>query len=288
MKIGAHALVWSGEFDQVGIETAVTGAARAGFDHIEFPVFDPQDWDAAHTRALLDAHGLTAAASLGLPEDRNISSADPSVVAAGRDHLYQVLDLLAAFGGSQLCGVIYSPLKKQVRPATPEEIANSQAALAQVAARAAELRIGVALEVVNRYESNLFNTAKGARAYLGGVDGDVGVHLDTYHMNIEESDMFQPVATAGELLTYVHIGESHRGYLGTGTVDFGSFFRALATAAYDGPVVFESFSSAVVSADLTGSLGIWRNLWDDSDDLAAHANRYIRDSLRAVETISLH
>jgi len=97
VRIGAHALVWSGEFDQVGIETAVTGAARAGFDHIEFPVFDPQDWDAAHTRALLDAHGLTAAASLGLPEDRNISSADPSVVAAGRDHLYQVLDLLAAF-----------------------------------------------------------------------------------------------------------------------------------------------------------------------------------------------
>jgi D-psicose/D-tagatose/L-ribulose 3-epimerase len=288
MRIGAHALVWTGAFDQAGIEKAVTGAARAGFDHIEFPVFEPEDWDAAHTRALLDEHGLTAAASLGLPEDRNISSADPTVVAAGRDHLYRVLDVLAAFGGTHLCGVIYSPLKKQVRPATPEEVANSRAALGTVAARAADLGIAVSLEVVNRYESNLFNTARGALAYLEGVDGDVGVHLDTYHMNIEESDLFQPVAAAGDLLRYVHIGESHRGYLGTGTVDFGAFFRALSAAGYDGPIVFESFSSAVVSADLTGSLGIWRNLWEDSDDLAAHANRFIRDALRAVETISLH
>ena len=57
---------------------------------------------------------------------------------------------------------------------------------------------------------------------------------------------------------------------------------------YDGPVVFESFSSAVVNEDLSRMLGIWRNLWDDSDDLAAHANRFIRDQLRAVESISLH
>jgi len=116
------------------------------------------------------------------------------------------------------------------------------------------------------------------------------VHLDTDHMNIEESDLFQPVhdvAAAGRL-GYVHIGESHRGYLGTGSVDFASFFRALHDVAYDGPVVFESFSSAVVSAELSNTLGIWRNLWQDSDDLAAHANRFIRDGLHAVRTIDLH
>ena len=66
------------------------------------------------------------------------------------------------------------------------------------------------------------------------------------------------------------------------------FFRGLARIGYDGPVVFESFSSAVVSPELSNTLGIWRNLWQDSDDLAAHANRFIRDKLRAVETISLH
>ena len=288
MRIGAHALVWTGEFNRAGIKKAVVGAASAGFDHIEFPIFAPDEWDVAYTRTLLADHGLTSAASLGLPEDRNISSSDPEVVARGQDHLNRVLDVVAGIGGSHLVGVIYSPLKKQSHPATVEEVTNSQRALGNVARVAAGMNIDVAVEVVNRYETSLFNTAKGAMAYLDGVDGDVGVHLDTYHMNIEESDMAQPIATAGASLRYVHIGESHRGYLGTGTVDFGSFFRGLRVSGFDGPVVFESFSSAVVSADLTGSLAIWRNLWEDSDDLASHANRFIRDAMHAVETIDLH
>ncbi len=59
---------------------------------------------------------------------------------------------------------------------------------------------------------------------------------------------------------YVHIGESHRGYLGTGSVDFGALFRALAASDYRGPLTFESFSSAVVSPSLSNTLCVWRNL----------------------------
>lgn len=100
--------------------------------------------------------------------------------------------------------------------------------------------------------------------------------------------MYEPVADLGDELRYVHIGESHRGYLGSGSVDFGSLFRALVSSGFDGPVVFESFSSTVVDESLTRSLGIWRNLWEDSDDLAAHANRFVRDGLRSAETIRMH
>jgi D-psicose/D-tagatose/L-ribulose 3-epimerase len=96
------------------------------------------------------------------------------------------------------------------------------------------------------------------------------------------------VLEAGTNLGYVHIGESHRGYLGSGTVDFDSFFRALAVIGYDGPVVFESFSSAVVHPDLSNMLGIWRNLWTDGADLAAHANTFIRNHLAAVASIRMH
>lgn len=85
---------------------------------------------------------------------------------------------------------------------------------------------------------------------------------------------FSPILDAGDKLGYMHIGESHRGYLGSGTVDFDALFRGRARVGYDGPVVFESFSSAVVNADLSNTLAIWRNLWEDSGDLAAHANRY--------------
>jgi sugar phosphate isomerase/epimerase len=92
----------------------------------------------------------------------------------------------------------------------------------------------------------------------------------------------------GDSLGYVIFGKSQRCYLGTGSVYFGSAFRALYRINYAGPIVFESFSSAVVSATLSNTLGIWRNLWSDGDDLAAHANRFIRDQLAAVQTIELH
>src|SRR5690606_25030643 len=145
---------------------------------------------------------------------------------------------------------------------------SSREVIGRVADHAAARGVNVSLEVVNRYETNVLNTARQAIAYLAEVDRpNLGIHLDTYHMNIEESDMTAPVLDAAPQLRYVHIGESHRGYLGTGTVDFDGFFKALGRIAFDGPVVFESFSSAVVAEDLSRMLGIWRNLWTDNEEL---------------------
>jgi D-psicose/D-tagatose/L-ribulose 3-epimerase len=85
---------------------------------------------------------------------------------------------------------------------------------------------------------------------------------------------------------YVHIGESHRGYLGSGSVNFAELFEALTESGYKGPITFESFSSAVVSKDLSNALCVWRNLWDDGGDLAKHANMFIDTSLSAAATAS--
>jgi D-psicose/D-tagatose/L-ribulose 3-epimerase len=79
----------------------------------------------------------------------------------------------------------------------------------------------------------------------------------------------------------VHIGENHRGYLGSGHLDFGAFFHALADVDYTGPITFESFSSAVVSPGLSSDLAVWRNLWSDGADLAAHARSFIAGQLAA-------
>ncbi|GAA1541750.1 D-psicose/D-tagatose/L-ribulose 3-epimerase [Microbacterium ginsengiterrae] len=290
MLIGAHGLVFTGTFDEAGLRRAIEGTRSAGFDLIEIPLMDAEGFDSAAAGRLLRDNDLAVTASLGLTSETDLTSEDPAVVAAGVATLERCIDHVATMGGDVLCGVIYSAMGKYMAPASDKGIAHSQAAISGLAAKAAERGIRLSLEVVNRYESNAFNTGRGALRFLDGVEGDVSVHLDTYHMNIEESDFFQPVhdvAAAGKL-GYVHIGDSHRGYLGTGTVDFATFFRALHDVAYDGPVVFESFSSAVVSAELSNTLGIWRNLWQDSDDLAAHANRYIRDALHAVDTIDLH
>ena len=289
MLIGAHALVFSGSIDETGLRTAAEGARQAGFDLLEIPLMRPESFDAALARRILEDNGLQVSASLGLTAATDISSDDPRAVEAGLSLLTTCLDHVAEMGGRQLCGVIYSAMQKYMHPTSPAGREASQRAISALAGAAAERGITLSLEVVNRYETNVFNTARGGLAYLDGLTTDgVSLHLDTYHMNIEESDLAQPVLDTGARLGYVHIGESHRGYLGTGTVDFGSLFRALARIGYDGPVVFESFSSAVVSPELSNTLGVWRNLWDDSADLAAHANRFIRDQLRAIDTISLH
>lgn len=289
MQIGVHGLVFTGEFDEKGLITAASGAREAGFDLLELPLADPHGADGALIGRIIEDHGLALTASLGLTARTDVSSEDPAVVRRGIDLLCRAVDVLAEAGGGHLCGVIHSAMQKYLVPATERGRENSARALAEVAEYAQGAGILLSLEIVNRYESNLINTARGALTHLARIDHDnVHLHLDTYHMNIEESDMASPVHEAGETLRYVHIGESHRGYLGTGTVDFGTFYRALDRIGFDGPVVFESFSSAVVSAALSNTLGVWRNLWEDSDDLAAHANRVIRDSLRAVEAIAMH
>ena len=287
--IGCHALVFTGEFDTAGIEQSAKRAAQAGFDLIEYPLMDPFSFDAAAARRAVEGEGLQVTASLGLPVDADISSEDPAIVAAGAALLDAALEKTAEMGGTHLCGVLYGSMRKHMAPCSEAGRANSAAAIADLSRKAEGVGVRLALEVVNRYETNLLNTGRQALAYLDEVGhGWAGVHLDTYHMNIEESDLFQPFLDAGDRLGYVHIGESHRGYLGTGSVDFASTFRALARLGYDGPITFESFSSAVVSATLSNTLGIWRNLWSDGGDLAAHANRYIRDQILAVKTIELH
>ena len=95
-------------------------------------------------------------------------------------------------------------------------------------------------------------------------------------MNIEEDGMEKSVLAAGDKLGFVHIGESHRGYLGSGNVDFDTFFAALKKINYQGPITFESFSSAVVDPALSNTLCVWRNLWSDSDDLASTALSFMK------------
>ena len=80
----------------------------------------------------------------------------------------------------------------------------------------------------------------------------------------------------------MHIGESNRGYLGTGTINFPEFFAGLAAINYQGVITFESFSSVVVDDNLSNALSIWRNLWSDGMDLAKHARQFMADGITAA------
>jgi D-psicose/D-tagatose/L-ribulose 3-epimerase len=156
-------------------------------------------------------------------------------------------------------------------------------AIRELCDHAAAAGIPIGVEVVNRYETNLLNTARQALAFVEEVGADnLSVHLDTFHMHIEEDGYAAAIEACGSRLGYVHVGESHRGPLGTGSVDFPEVFAALGRVGYQGTVTFESFSSAVASPALTTALCIWRELWDDPMALALAARRFIEEQQAAA------
>jgi D-psicose/D-tagatose/L-ribulose 3-epimerase len=280
-RIGIHALVWVGGWSEAECRKAIESSKTAGFDLIEIPVLDPATIDIDMTRQILQSVGLSAGCSLGLSVDTDISSTDPAIVAAGDRLLHEALNVARGIGADYLGGILYSALGKYSQMPTKEGRANCVNVLRNLARDAAEEGITLGLETVNRYESNLLNTAAQTMEMIEDIGEDnVVVHLDTYHMNIEEVNFRIPVLTCGDRLGYVHVGESHRGYLGTGTIDFATLFDALAEIDYQGTITFESFSSAVVAPNLSTTLAIWRNLWNDGMDLARHARQFIDQGLR--------
>ena len=279
-KFGVHGLVWSGTWGAKECAYTVESSKEAGFDLVEFPVFSPDQMDIPAIVSSLEANEMEATCSLGLGFDNDINSEDPESVARGEETLMGALTFAQDIGAKYLGGVIFSALGPYGHPATPQSRENSQAVITKLAEKAKAAGITVGLEFVNRYESNLLNTSAQTVEYIKECDSDnLVVHLDSYHMNIEENNFRDPVFDAGDLLGYVHIGENHRGYLGQGHVDFPELFKALVDAKYDGVITFESFSSKVVDEDLTTTLRIWRNMWENSMDLAVQARRYMGEEM---------
>jgi D-psicose/D-tagatose/L-ribulose 3-epimerase len=283
-KIGIHALVWAGTWGAKECAYAVARTKEAGFDLLEFPVFQPRSLDIDAIARSVAEHELGITCSLGLSFDSDINSSDPATVARGEQLLNDALSAARDLGSPFLGGVIYSALGPYGDMPTDVARRNSIDVIRRLAERAAASDITLGLECVNRYETNLLNTATQAVDYIGEVGApNVVVHLDSYHMNIEEANFRDPVFTCGDKLGYVHIGENHRGYLGDGHINFPELFAALAEHGYDGTITFESFSSAVVDPELSRTLRIWRDVWTDGLDLAKQARRYIGEQIEAAQ-----
>ncbi len=263
---------------------AIGKTAEVGYDLIEIPALDPSSIDADFTRRQLERAGIGATSSLGLDAETDISSNDREEERRGQARLEAALAVARDFGATHVCGILESAFQKYALPTTAEGVKRSVEVLQRVAEIAARSNITLGLEVVNRYESNVLNTAsQGVEMCRQIGASNVKVHLDVYHMNIEESDIGQAISETGDHLGYFHTGDSHRGYMGSGSIDLAGVFRAVVRSGYQGPITFESFSSRVVGQPLEGILGIWRNLWTDSHDLAAHALMYTKVQSKAAQ-----
>jgi D-psicose/D-tagatose/L-ribulose 3-epimerase len=251
---GVHTSMWTMRWDRDGAERAVAAAAEYGMDFIEIALLDLDAVDAAHTRALLERRGLRAVCSLGLPEGR-WPSVNPE---AAVEHLTAAIDMTAAMGAEALSGVTFGGIGQRTGlPPTEDEYDNVARALAAAARHAKARGVAFGIEPVNRYENHLINTGWQARAMIERVGADnIFIHLDTYHMNIEEKGAANGVLDAREHLRYVHLSESDRGVPGEGCCDWDEVFAALAAIGFRGGLAMESFIN--MPPEIAHGLAVWR------------------------------
>lgn len=274
--VGIHSFVWSAEADRASLDRTLEQTKEAGFDLIELSYLDPAHVDIDRLAKRIAELELGVAISIGLPEDGDVSSADKAVAKRGVEILDQMVALTRDLGGNVLAGILQTSHGLQTEMPTKDGWNRSAHALAEVAERAKRAGVTINVEIVNRFESNLLNTTAQGLAYIETAGSDnIFLHLDTFHMNIEEADATLAIRHAGDKIGYFHIGESHRGFLGTGSIDWPAIFDALVDVGYAKDISFESFSSEIVDEKLSRKTAIWRNLWSDNMELAQHARRFI-------------
>lgn len=270
---GVHAMMWSTVWDHAGAERAIAGAARYKQDFIEIPLIDIASVDTKHSRALLEKHDLRATCSLVLPEPAWASVRPDAAI----DYLKSALDKASEMGAVALTGVTFGGTNERtgVLP-TQNEYDNLTRALGAVAKHAKTLDLQFGIEAVNRYESHLINSAEQAVALIERIGMDnVFVHLDTFHMNIEEKGMGQGIIAARDHLKYMHMSESDRGTPGFGNVAWNEVFATLSAIGFKGLLVLESFAGMPV--EMAGAISTWRPVARSAEEVLEKGLPFLRD-----------
>jgi D-psicose/D-tagatose/L-ribulose 3-epimerase len=260
------------------LPTALGALAQAGYTRIVLPPLDPAQTDAAAlARAFADAGIAPITIAGGQAGAADVSSADVDERAAGAALLRSVVDLTAALGGDQMNGVPYGPFGPPGGPTSRAAVERSAREVGAVADYAHERGITMTFEVLNRYETSLVNTAAQAVAYVGLSESEhLRIHLDTFHMAVEEPDIAEAIRIAMPALGYLELGQSGRGPLSTGSLEIAEIVRGALDDGYTGRWGVEAFSRSVLATPVADMLAIWRAPYDDGAELAADAMRVIR------------
>ena len=275
-KLGIHSFVWTDGATEEGIEQAMEKSAASGYRLIELAYLRPEKFNLDRLARKAKSLDLGIAVTMGLPLNADVSNEDPAIVRAGEEMLANAVKAVRDIGGDKLGGILYSAHTKYSKLPTDRGRKNSIAAIAKTAEIAKQAGVDLVLEIVNRFESNLLNTTAQGLDFIKETGSDhVRLHLDTFHMNIEEANPAAAIRLAGDKIGYFHIGESNRGYLGDGVINFDLIFDALLDIGYKRDITFESFSTAIVDEALSLVCAIWRDTWTENVPLAEHAKGFI-------------
>ena len=229
-----NAVAFKGDFD-----TNIAKIAGLGYDGVELAIRDPALVDASELDRVITAYGLTVPAigtGQAWGEERlSFTSADPAVRQAAVERIKSHIPLAERFNAIIIIGLI--------RGVTPQGQTHRQSMLYLVenlrecANAAASHGVRFALEPLNRYETDLIHTVSEGLELLEQVGADnLGLLLDTFHMNIEEPAIEESIRLCGERIFHFHVADSNRWHPGAGHLDFRSILNALFATGYQGYV----------------------------------------------------
>jgi D-psicose/D-tagatose/L-ribulose 3-epimerase len=254
---------------------------RWGFESIEIPIEDPSHIDPAHVKRELDKHGLvcgTACACVG--PDRDLRGT-PKQQRDGLNYMMKVIDQMIVLECPALIGPVYSAVGRAdaVPPGEYKKqwktVVRNLKALCKYAQSKGKL---IYMEPLNRFETDFINTCDQALKMVKDVGSPaLKLHLDTFHMNIEEKNQAAAIRKAGKLLGHVHACGCDRGTPGNDHIDWKGIAKALKDIRYDGDVVIESFTTDVKV--IARAAAIWRQIEPTQDEIAVKGLKFLQKNL---------
>ncbi|WP_116135121.1 sugar phosphate isomerase/epimerase [Tropicimonas sp. IMCC34043] len=277
VRTAIHAGVWSTDPAPDAVARVLESVSATGFDCLALPLRDLPRMQPRALAARFREAGIGALGTAGLPPGCDVSSDDSDQRQRGEEHLLRVIAVGAEIGVEQISGVLYGALGHAARLPDPDAMLRSAEVLHRVTAVAATAGVKLCVELVNRYETALLNTVEQALGYLRLVDHpNLRLHLDTYHMAIEERCPEASLRRALPVLGYFELDQSHRGRLDNGSLDLRAMSAPIRTS-YDGLVGVEAFARARLAPSHADVLAIWCDHFDDGTALAHHAQALIRE-----------
>lgn len=268
MKHGIYYSYWEHEWS-AKFGPYIEKVAKLGFDIIEVAahhINEYSDAELATIRQSARDNGIILTAGIGPSKTKNLSSEDASVRAAGKAFFERTLSNVAKLDIHTIGGALHSywPIDYSQPVDKAGDYARGVEGINGIADFANDLGINLCIEVLNRFENHVLNTAAEGVAFVKDVGkNNVKVMLDTFHMNIEEDSFGEAIRTAGPLLGHFHTGESNRRVPGMGRMPWHEIGLALRDINYTGAVVMEPFvkTGGTIGSDIK----VWRDLSNGAD-----------------------
>jgi D-psicose/D-tagatose/L-ribulose 3-epimerase len=211
-------------------------------------------------------HNISLTLSMGMTLKQDISSPNAEIRKAGVEALKKIAKAMAKTDISDCSGILYCAWNAKIKSYEDKILgwSNSVNSMKEAAKVFEDNGVFFNVEVANRFENYLINNCDEALKYIDEVGSShIGIHLDTFHMNIEEDSFVTPIVKAGDRLRYFHVGENNRKMPGLGMMPWKTIFETLKLADYKRPVTMEPFVKP--GGEVGSAVSLYREIMDRSD-----------------------